>query len=342
MTNSAYGNSQREQTQRSGRGSAALALAVFLFGGFGSAAASAQAFPIKPVRLIVPYPPGGATDIVVRMYAQQLSQRLGQPAFVENRPGAGATIGTLAAANSPADGYTLVLGNLSNLACAPSLYPNVGYDPIKSFAPVSLLTNSSFVILAHPSVAADSLSAFIKLAKARPADLMFSSVGSGTLPHVAGEMFKTEAGVNLVHVPYKGGEGAYSTDLLSGRVQVTFNQLPQFQPYVVAGKLKVLAVAGPKRLAQLPDVPTTAEAGLPGFQIVSWFGLVAPIGTPAAVIKRLNSEVVKASETKELKDALSARGAEVSGSSPEELAALIADGVAMCSRVIRTSGIKLD
>jgi tripartite-type tricarboxylate transporter receptor subunit TctC len=171
---------------------------------------------------------------------------------------------------------------------------------------------------------------------------MYGSVGSGTLPHVAGEMFKAATGVNLMHVPYKGGEGSGSADLVTGRIHLTFNQLPQFLPYVEAGRLKVLAVAGPKRLPQLPGVPTTTEAGLPQFQIVSWFGLVAPSGTPAAVIGRLNAEVQKASETRELKETLAARGAEAASSSPEELGALIAGGTAMCSGVIRTAGIKLD
>lgn len=302
----------------------------------------AQTFPSKPIRLIVPYPPGGATDIVSRVYAQQLSRGLAQQVLVENRPGAGATIGTLAAAKSPADGYTLVLGTLSNLACAPSLYPNVGYDPVKSFAPVSLLTKSPFVILVHPSVPAGSLSELIKLAKARPGDLMYGSAGSGTLPHIAGEMFKTAAGVELVHVPYKGGGGAGSADLLTGRVQLTFNQLPQFLPSVEAGKLKVLAVAGPKRLPQLPNVPTTAEAGLSEFHVVSWFGLVTPAGTPSEAIRRLNGEIVKASVDKQVQDALATRGADPVASLPEELGTLIADGVAMCSRVIKTAGVKLD
>jgi len=331
----------RERILRGGRVGAALALVISLFGGFWSAAVPAQAFPVKPIRLIVPYPPGGATDIVGRTYAQQLSQGLGQQVLVENRPGAGATIGTLAAAKSPGDGYTVLLGTLSNLACAPSLYPNVGYDPIKSFAPVGRLTNSLFVIVVHPALPIKSLRELIGLAKSRPAELTYGSAGSGTLLHIAGEMFKTAAGVNIIHVPYKGG-GVAVIDLLAGRIQIIFDQLPTYQPHVQAGKLKVLAVAGPNRLSQLPDVPTTGEAGMPGFQIVSWFGLVAPTGTPNDAIRRLNAEVLKASETKELKDVLSARGADAAGSSPEELAALIADGVSMCSRVIRTAGIKLD
>ena len=307
-----------------------------------NSAAWAQAFPSRTVSLIVPFPPGGATDIVARAYAQPMSQALGQAVVVENRPGAGATIGTLAAAKAPPDGHTLLLGTLSNLACAPSLYPNAGYDPVKSFSPVARITSSSFVILVHEGVPADSVSALVKLARARPGELTYSSVGSGTLPHIAGEMFKSEARVDLLHVPYKGGEGVGTADLLSGRVHLTFNQLPQYLPYVQAGRLKVLAVAGPRRLSQLPQVPTSAEAGLPEFQIESWFGLVAPAGTPTAVITRLNAEVVKAAENKGLRETLAARGADAKSSSPQEMAALIADGVAKCSKVIRESRIKLD
>ena len=309
---------------------------------FGAGEGWGQSFPSKPVRLVVPYPPGGATDIVGRLYAQHFSAGLGQPVVVENRPGAGATIGTQAVAKASSDGYTILLGTLSNLACAPSLYPNVGYDPVKSFSAIGRLTNSSFAIIAHPALPADSLPALIKLARARPNELMYMSVGSGTLPHVAGEMFSAAAGIKLMHVPYRGGEGSGSADLLSGRVQLTFNQLPQFQPYLQAGRLKVLAIAGPRRLAQLPGVPTTAEAGVPEFQVESWFGLVAPAGTPADAIKRLNTEIAKAAESKELRDALAARGAEAAASSPETLSILISDGVANCSRVIKTAGIKLD
>jgi tripartite-type tricarboxylate transporter receptor subunit TctC len=318
-----------------------VACVVSLFAATWTMAALAQAFPSKPIRLIVPNAPGGASDIAGRVYAQQLSPGLGVQVFVENRPGGGTTIGTEFAARSPADGHTLLLGTLSNMACGPSLYPNPGYDPIKSFEPISQLTSSLFVIVVHPSVPARSLKELISLARSRPGDLAYGSNGSGSLLHIAGEMFKAAADVDLVHVPYKGA-GAAVVDLLTGRIQVVFDQLPTYHPHVQAGKLEVIAVAGPKRLAQLPSVPTVVEAGLPEYQVISWFGLLAPKGTPKEVIQRLNAEVLKASSMKEVRETLAARGAEAMAGSPDELAALIAVGVAKCSRAIRTSGIRID
>jgi tripartite-type tricarboxylate transporter receptor subunit TctC len=320
---------------------AVVGVAVLLLLGPWSTAAFAQAYPSKPVKLIVPFPPGGVPDIVGRVIAQGLSQRLGQSVLVDNRAGAAGTVGVEAGAKSPGDGYTLVLGTTGTLASAPSLYPNLGYDPVKSFAPVSLLISAPFLVVVHPSVPANSLRELVDFAKSRAGQLNFGSVGSGSPPHIAGEMFKIAAGVDLVHVPHKGLPSAV-TDLLTGRIQIMFNQLAPFQSHVHAGKLRALAVAAPNRVSQLPSVPTTAESGLPGYEVSIWFGLLVPRSTPNDVVTRLNSEVLKALSTKEVHDSLSAQGFEPSGSSPEQFSALIVSETARWSGAIKASGAKLD
>jgi tripartite-type tricarboxylate transporter receptor subunit TctC len=318
-----------------------LAVVVSLFAGLWSAAASAQAYPLKPIRLIVPFPSGGVIDIVGRVVAQRLSQGLGQSVFVDNRAGAAGTVGVEAGAKSPGDGYTLVLGTTGTLASAPSLYPSLGYDPIKSFAPVSLLVSAPFLVVVHPSVPANSLKGLIDFSKSRPGQLNFGSVGSGSPPHIAGEMFRSAARVDLVHVPYKGLPTGV-TDLITGRIQIMFNQLAPFLPSIHAGKLRPLAVAASNRIPQLPSVPTAAESGLPGYEVSIWMGLLAPSGTPHNVITRLNAEVVKALATKEVQDSLTAQGFEPNGSTPEQFSTLIVSESAKWSRAIKASGVKLD
>ena len=316
------------------------ALAFLISFGLTSIHASAQ-YPTKPIRLIVAFPPGGPGDIVGRLIAQRLSDGLGQSVIVENRPGAGGTIGAESAAKSPADGYTILLGTTSTLAIAPSLYPSLGYDPVKSFAPISLVVNAQFLVVVHASVPANSLRELIDLAKSKPGQLNFGSSGNGNLVHIAGEMFKIAAGVDLVHIPYKGSAPAL-TDLLSGRIQILFDQPATFQPHFQTGKINALAVAGPKRLPQLPSVPTTVEAGLPGYEVSGWSGLVAPRGTPTDVVMRLNSEVQKALATRELQENLSKLGIEPYGSSPEQFSVLISSDGAKWSRAVKASGAKLD
>lgn len=316
------------------------ALAFLVSSGLVPVPASAQ-YPTKPIKLIVAFPPGGPTDIVGRLMAQKLSEALGQLVIVENRPGAAGTIGAEAAAKAPGDGYTLLLGTTGTLASAPSLYPNLGYDPVKSFAPISLVISAPFLVVVHPSVPADSLRELIDLAKAKPGQLNFGSGGNGHPLHIAGEMFKMTANVDLVHVPYRGTAPAL-IDLLTGRIQVMFEQLAAFRPHLQSGKLRALAVASPRRLTQLPMVPTTAEAGLPGYEVSVWFGLVAPKGTPNDVVERLNSEVQKALTITEVREALSNQGFEPSGSSPEEFSTLIGAESARWSRAVGASGAKLD
>jgi tripartite-type tricarboxylate transporter receptor subunit TctC len=320
---------------------AALASVALLFAWSWGAIALAQAYPTKPVKLIIPFPPASPGDIIGRIMAQKLSEALGQQFVVDNRAGASGTIGTEAAVKAAADGYTLLLGSTGTLATAPSLYPNLGYDPSKSFAPISLLSSASFLVVVNASVPANSLKELIDLAKSRPGQLNYGSGGNGHPMHIAGEMFKAAAGVDIVHVPYKGQSPA-GNDLVAGRIQIVFDQIVAYQSQIRSGKLKALAVAKSARIPQLPDVPTTAEAGLPGFEVSAWFGLLAPRGTPSEVISRLNGEVLKALTTKDLRDTLSNLGLEPAGCSPEQFAAVIVDDGAKWSRAVKASGARLD
>jgi tripartite-type tricarboxylate transporter receptor subunit TctC len=318
-----------------------LVAAFLVFALSSQSGALAQAYPARLVRIIVPLPVGNPPDFVARIVAQHLTAAFGQQVIVDNRPGAGGTIGAAAAAKSPADGYTLLLASTTTLSISPSLYANPGYDPATSFAPISLAATAPFLIVVHPSVPARTLKELISLAKSRPGQLNFGSAGSGTPLHIAGEMLNTAAGVQMVHVPYKGVVPAV-VDLLSGRIQVMVEQLHPMAQYVESGRIRPLAVASPKRHPQLPELPTTAEAGFPGFEITAWFGLVAPSGTPTDVLRRLNVEVVKALQTKDVREGLFNQGLQPASSSPEEFAAFIAAESARWSRAVKASGAKVD
>ena len=315
----------------------AVAFSVFV----APAGAFAQAYPAKPLRIIAPLPAGGPPDFVARTVAQHLTAGLGRQVIVENRPGAGGTIATAAAAKSPGDGYTLLLVSTTTFSISPSLYANPGYDPGTSFSPISLLATAPFLVVVHPSLPARSLKELIALAKSKPGELNYGSGGNGTPLHIAGEMLKSAAGVQLVHVSYKGAAPAV-IDLLSGRIQVMVEQLFPLALHIQNGKIRPLAVASAKRHPQLPDLPTAAEAGLPGYEAIAWMGLVAPRGTPAEVIKRLNLELVKALQTKEVRDGLSNQGLQPASSSPEEFTAFIAAESARWSRAVKASGAKID
>jgi tripartite-type tricarboxylate transporter receptor subunit TctC len=307
-------------------------------------AAGAEAqdrYPARQMRLIVPFVAGGPGDIVGRLLASRLADGLGQPVMVENRPGAAGTIGTAAAANAAADGHVLVLGSTGTLVAAPHLLANAGYDPARSFTPVSLVIRAPFLVVVHASVTANSLAEFIAAARAQPGRFNFGSGGNGNPLHIAGEMFKLAAGVDLLHVPYKGAAPAL-TDLLAGRIQAMFEQSAVFQPHFASGAVKALAVAGPRRLPNLPGVPTTAEAGLPGYQVSVWFGLLGPAGMPAEVTRRLNAEVHKALGEREAREQLTKLGFDAGGSTPEALAALIRDDGVVWAAAIRASGAKPD
>jgi len=303
--------------------------------------AMAQGFPTKPLRLIVSFVPGGPTDIVARVVAGKMSDGLGQPIIVENRGGAGGTIGADVAAKSPGDGYTLLLGTISTLGIAPSVYPNLPYDPVKSFAPVSLLTNAWFVIGANQSAVPDTLQEFIAQAKASPNKFNFASNGAGNITHIAGEMFNNMAGIKTVHIPYKGSAPA-AVDVAAGRAHIQFDVLTAFQQHIAAGNIKALALAGPKRDPKLPNVPTTTEAGMPGFQLSAWFGLVATAGSPVPVVRRLNAEVQKSLAAADVRDSIQKLALEPAGGSPEQFAAQIVFENDRWPPIVRAAGIKLE
>ena len=299
----------------------------------------AQAYPSKPVHMIVPFPPGGPTDIFGRVLGQKMGQELGQPVVIDNRAGAGGTIGAEAAAKAAADGYTIFFGTSGTHGSAPALYPRLGYDPVKSFSAISLLINAPILIVTNNQVRAGSLKELIDYAKANPGKL---SYGSGNLAgNIVGEMFKINAGIDMVHVPYKGAAPAV-TDLVADRVQMMFDLHTTFQPFLASSKARPLAVTAQKRLAKLPEIPTSAEAGLPGFEFSVWFALFAPRGLPADIQQRLNAEVQKALATREVKEAFAAQGMEPVGSTTDQLVALMAEDIPKWTRAVQASGAKVD
>ena len=317
-----------------------LALAALLSATPFAPVALAEAYPSRAIKFIVPFPAGGSSDLIGRTIARKISEQVGQPVLVENRAGASGVIGQDAVSRSPADGYTLGLGTVSTLAMAPSVHARLPYDPLKSFAPISLVARAPFVVAVHQSVPANSLGELIDLARAKPGRLNFYSIGNGTLHHFAGEQFKAMTGTDIVHVPYKGGTPALVA-LLAGEVQIAFDVLSSFRlQNIESGKLKALAVAGPARLPQLPSVPTAAEAGLQGFEATAWFGVVAPQGTPADVVARLNAEVQRAVASPEARELLSAQGLDPASDSPQQFAALIGSEIVKWSRIVKASGFR--
>ena len=315
---------------------AVLAASAVLVG-----SAAAQTYPAKPVKLIVPFPPGGNTDIVGRLIADKLSTSLGQQVYVENRGGAGGTIGAEAAAKSPNDGYTLFFSTTGTLASAPSMQPNLRYDPVKDFAPIATLANAPVVVLVRDDLPAKTLAELIQLAKAKPGTLKFGSAGTGHFVHIAGEMFKSAAHVDMLHVPYKGVSQAL-VDMLGGRIDVMFDAPAQYEPHLRTGKVRALAVAAPKRLSRLPDVPTTADAGLPGYVLASWFGLAAPAGTPAEIVNRINADVQKALAAPDVVETMAKLGLEPGGGTPRQYAEMIVDDLAQWRAAVKAAGIKLE
>jgi tripartite-type tricarboxylate transporter receptor subunit TctC len=304
--------------------------------------AFAQSYPSRPVRLIVPFPAGGSADLLGRALAKKMSEGLGQQVVVENRAGAGGTIGAGVVAKAPADGYTLGLGTVSTLGMAPVVRASPPYDSLAAFAPVSLVASAPFLLVVNASVPAKSLAELVDLAKSQPGRLNFASIGEGTLQHFSGEHFKSLTGASMVHVPYKGVAPAL-VDLLAGQVQVLFDILASFQlQNIQSGRLRALAVAGPARIALLPAVPTMAEAGLPGFEVTAWFGLIAPRAAPPEIVARLNAEVRAAVASSEMREVISAQGFEPSASSPEQFTEVIRREVAKWAQVVKTSGFKAE
>ena len=287
----------------------AAALVVIASASMLAAFAASAAYPERPIRLMIGQAPGGATDIVVRTFAARLSQALGQTIVVDNRPGAGGTLGAALAAKAPTDGYTLLVGTNGPIAIAPHVMRELSYSPLKDFAPVGLFSEVSFMLVVNPSVKAASIEELIKLARAHPGKLNFASSGQAGTPHLCGELFKLLAGVDIVHVPYRGGAPA-QTDLVAGRVQMYCAGFPGLAPHIKAGRVRALAMAAPERAKVLPQVPTGAEAGLPGFEVSAWNGILAPAQTPKAVIERLHEAMVAVTRQPGYEAELEARGVE--------------------------------
>ena len=298
---------------------------------------AAQPYPTRPIRLVIPYPPGGPTDFVGRTVGQKLSQSLGQQVVVDNRPGAGTIIGSELVARAAPDGYTLLFGTGGGTFLAPLILPKVPYDPHRDFAPVSMLVQSPQVLVVHPSVAANSVGELVALAKAKPGALNFASVGTGTSPHLGGELFQSLAGIKLVHVPYKGTAPAV-TDLISGQVHILFTSMPTVLAHVRGGRLRLLGTGGTKRSAVIPDTPLIADT-LPGFELVTWYAIFAPARTPDAIIRRLNAEIVKALADPESHDRLAAQGLEPTPMTPEELKRYTRQDTSRWERLIKAAGI---
>ena len=303
-----------------------------------AAPAFAQTYPVKPIRVIVAYPPGGPNDTSARLVGQGVSELLGQPVLVENRPGAAGNIGSQFVASSAPDGYTLLNG-ASALTIAPALSKNLGYDVAKDLAPISLTAVSSFVLAVHPSVPVNSVKEFIALAKARPNQLSYASSGVGAPPHLAGELLKNMAKIEILHVPYKG-VGQSISDLVAGHIEMMFTSPTNAVPHVKARRLKALAVSTAARSPLLPQVPTISEAGLKGFEIGTWFGLLAPAGTPVEIVNRLNAATRKVVDAPEFRERIASQGLDARSSTPAEFAAHIKSELSKFSRIVREAGIK--
>jgi tripartite-type tricarboxylate transporter receptor subunit TctC len=318
----------------------ALCLAAIV-GACASAGSWAQgAYPNKPVKLVVGFPPGSAADIVARIVAARMGEGLGQPVVVENRPGAGSNIAAEAVVRAPADGYTLLLGTIANTINS-SLSKNLSFDFARDLAPVATLASVPNLLVVHPSLGVRSVQELIAAAKANPGGILYGSSGNGTGPHLSGELFNLMTGVKLVHVPYKGSPQAM-TDLLAGRVQLMFAPASTALPHIKAGTLRALASSGAQRTGVAPDLPTIAESGLPGFDTSLWFGLLAPATTPRAIAERLNREAVRVLAETELRNQFAAQGIDPLGGTPEQFAATIREETAKWARVVQVSGARID
>ena len=305
-----------------------------------SAAAAFAQYPNKPVKIIVPFAAGGPADIYARVLGQKLQEVLGQPVVVEDRPGGGSVVGTDAVAKSPPDGYTLLM--MSNTHTVnESLMTTKPFDLMRDFVPIAPVNYSDLVMVVHPSVPANTLKEFIDLAKSKPKGLNYASSGPGTPYHMAGELFKAMAGVDIVHVPYKGSSGA-RTDILGGQVQMMFDAITTMAPHVQAGKLRALGTSGKARSGVLPSTPTVSEAGVPGYEAVIWLGIMAPAGTPRPVVERLNAEITKATNAPEMREAWAKQGAAAMSMSPEEFARFMREDIEKWARIVKISGARPD
>jgi tripartite-type tricarboxylate transporter receptor subunit TctC len=317
------------------RFAAAAALALL-----GTSAWS-QAYPNKPIRMIVGFPPGGGTDVVARVIGAKLQEWYNQPVVVENRPGATGTIGADFVAKSAADGYTLIMGHVNSTGIAPNLFAKLPYDPIKDFAGVSYVGYVPNVLAVHPTVNAKSVSELVALAKSQPGKMNYASSGNGSTQHLAGEMFKQLTGTSIVHVPYKGSGDAIK-DLLAGTVNMNFDTMPPVMPHIQSGRLRGLAISTPKRLAQLPDVPTFEEAGIKGFDVTNWYGVQAPAATPREIVLKLSADINKAMQVPEVRARLEAVGTQLNEQSAAQFDAFMKAEVAKYAKLIKDAGIKIE
>jgi tripartite-type tricarboxylate transporter receptor subunit TctC len=311
---------------------------VFLL---AASSAWAQAYPAKPVRIVVPFPPGGTSDILARTIGPRLSAEWGQPVMVDNRPGAAGNIAAEHVARAPGDGYTLFITTVGIHAIHPSLYSKLPFDPLRDFTPVTNLVMLPSVLAVHPSIPVRSVKELIALAKKRPGDLSYSSAGSGSQPHLTAELFKTMTGVDLLHVPYKGA-AQQLTDLVAGHVALTFATAPSAVPFIKGGQMRAIGVSSGKRASALPDVPTIAEAGVPGYEAVGWNGMVAPANLPAPVLEKLNATVVKAFNLPEVRDRMISLAADPITTTPAQFGAYIKAEIAKWAKVVKASGARLD
>src|SRR5438067_9826801 len=303
--------------------------------------AGAQSFPAKPIHLIVPFPPGGGNDTVARAIAQEISPELGQPVVIDNRPGAGGSVGAELAAKAPPDGYTLFLAGVGSHVVNPNLHARLPYDPLKDFAPITLIASAPSVLVVNPSVPARNIAEFTAYARANPGKLNYASNGNGSAAQLAAAMYESMAGVKMVHVPYKGIAPAL-TDLLGGEVQLMFGTVVALVPHIQSGKLRALAVTSRQRSALLPEVPSLAESGLPDYEAGSWYGVMAPAGTPGEIVERLHGAIVSALRQPEVAKRLAAEGAIVIGSTPKAFGAHLKAELARVGNVVRAAGIRIE
>jgi tripartite-type tricarboxylate transporter receptor subunit TctC len=315
--------------------------AALLAAQLAAAPAAAQSYPAKPLRIVVPFPAGGIADLFARVIGQKFNEAWGQPVVVDNRPGAGGNIGAEVVARAAPDGYTLVMGSIGTHSVNVSLFSKLAYDPIRDFAAVALVMEAEGLLVLHPSVPVKTVKELIALAKARPGQVAYASAGYGTAGHLAGELFKSMARVDMVHVPYKGNVPAI-TDLIAGQTSLLFATMPTVLPQVQAGRLKALAVTSSSRSPAAPELPTIAEAALPGYSVTNWIGLFAPAGTPRDVVVKLNGETVRIMQAPEIQKRLTLEGAKFTPRTPDEFTAFVKSEIAKWAKVVKDAGIRVD
>ena len=309
--------------------------------GAGAQSAPAQSYPVKPIRLIMAQAPGSASDVVCRLVGNKLGESLGQPIVIDARPGAGGTSGTEVAARSAPDGYTLMMATNSTHGANPALYAKLPYDAVRDFAPIIFVAATPYVLNVHPSLPVTTVKELIALAKAKPGQINYASAGNGSAQQLSGELLKSMAGIDMVHIPYKGSPPAI-TALIAGEVSMMFATITAIQPHLKSGRVRGLAVTTPKRSNLMPELPTISEAALPGFEMLSWFGLLAPAGTPAAIVTRLNTETAKVLALPEMKSALAAQGLEVTSGTPEQFGDYIKREIAKITKIAKAAGVKAE